>query len=672
MANLSKLVLPVKNQSTGVVTNQEFNLPSGGGGSSDEIADIVNILTAKNLFQNKATSMTESGVTFTVNKDGTITANGTYTVQSPFLLSDGWYDTDVEWIKALEGEQVIISGGVQNVTFTIKFMDSAGNEILDLNTGYGGGTRTGIIPSGVAQYSAFLYPNSLATLSNAIFKPMIRPASIQDDTYEPYAKTNKEITPYIQAISNPNLLDNPWFTVNQRGQSTYNSIGYTVDRWYNNNALAKLIVASDGIIYDGSENSVWSQLSHFFETNEFEHLLGKTITLSLLLSDGTIISNTGAVPSSRPSSNQNIIEINVNNEWYLNLRYEGNRYRVFLTTKATKVTAKIRAVKLELGSVSTLAQDIAPKYAIELAKCKTSTADPNDTYANKGQIADSSSVEAKMDKANPTGTGSFSLNRKSDTTVGNYSFAEGYNTTASGQYSHAAGDRATASGQGSYAEGWLTTSSNNYSHAEGSHTTASGVYAHAEGGSTTASKVAAHAEGSNTIADGDCSHAEGEKTTASGKYSHAGGRGGTAYRPYSFVQGGDVYDKFNYVMPQNGTARFGFAPDFTNYSTDTYIGNGECGCSGCISGTATVEIQLQPAGMYLLLCAAFTASTGAGYGSTTRMITAVGTEAGTPANISLGQTSTAPATIAMAEYERITIKNTAAARVTEFHLIRIL
>jgi hypothetical protein len=35
MADLSKLVIPVKNTSTGVVTNQEFNLAGSGGGGSD-------------------------------------------------------------------------------------------------------------------------------------------------------------------------------------------------------------------------------------------------------------------------------------------------------------------------------------------------------------------------------------------------------------------------------------------------------------------------------------------------------------------------------------------------------------------------------------------------------------------------------------------------------------
>jgi hypothetical protein len=51
-----------------------------------------------------------------------------------------------------------------------------------------------------------------------------------------------------------------------------------------------------------------------------------------------------------------------------------------------------------------------------------------------------------MDKENPTGTGSFSLNRKADTDIGNYSFAEGYETTASGWASHTEGDNTTASG----------------------------------------------------------------------------------------------------------------------------------------------------------------------------------------------------------------------------------
>ena len=101
--------------------------------------------------------------------------------------------------------------------------------------------------------------------------------------------------------------------------------------------------------------------------------------------------------------------------------------------------------------------------------------------------------------------------RESDTddTRGNYSFAEGYEVTASGFASHAEGDG----------------------------TTASGYRAHAEGSSTTASGVASHAEGGGTTASGVDSHAEGGSTTALGDYSHASGLGTKARRRSQFVIG---------------------------------------------------------------------------------------------------------------------------------------
>lgn len=199
---------------------------------------------------------------------------------------------------------------------------------------------------------------------------------------------------------------------------------------------------------------------------------------------------------------------------------------------------------------------------------------------------------SKMDKSNPTGTGSFSLNRKSDTTVGDYSFAEGCGTTASGESSHAEGCNTTSSGYASHAEGEGTTASGgwshsegystgkfssvvtktdptngdiiaawknkkfslakgdnshvegknslalgDYSHAEGGSTTASGSYSHAEGSGTTASDMFSHAEGRGTTASGESSHAEGVHATASGYYSHAEGVNTKASSNSQHVQG---------------------------------------------------------------------------------------------------------------------------------------
>ncbi len=62
-------------------------------------------------------------------------------------------------------------------------------------------------------------------------------------------------------------------------------------------------------------------------------------------------------------------------------------------------------------------------------------------------------VNNKMDKENPTGTGSFSLNRKQGTTIGMHSVALGSDVEASGGYSHATGAVTKASGYCSHAEG---------------------------------------------------------------------------------------------------------------------------------------------------------------------------------------------------------------------------
>lgn len=140
----------------------------------------------------------------------------------------------------------------------------------------------------------------------------------------------------------------------------------------------------------------------------------------------------------------------------------------------------------------------------ELAK----KADKTDTYT-KTQV--DSALNNKMNKANPTGTGSFSLNRKANTTIGNYSFAEGYNCEASGQGSHAEGLMTKSTGhQASHAEGVTTTASGTMSHAEGVGSTASGEVSHAEGYDAIASGMYSHAEGYNTEAGGECQHVFGK------------------------------------------------------------------------------------------------------------------------------------------------------------------
>ena len=183
-------------------------------------------------------------------------------------------------------------------------------------------------------------------------------------------------------------------------------------------------------------------------------------------------------------------------------------------------------------------------------------------------VAGGTADPTKMDKVNPTGSGSFSLNRKSGTTVGNYSFAEGYDCTASGINSHA--------------EGYQTVATRAEAHAEGNNTTASGDCSHAEGQSTTASGARSHAEGDNTTASGDYSHAEGQETEAASAYQHVSGK-------FNIVDNADTYAE----IIGNGTAVFSRSNartlDWSGNETiagDLYFNGGGTGLSSQLSAKA--------------------------------------------------------------------------------------
>lgn len=121
----------------------------------------------------------------------------------------------------------------------------------------------------------------------------------------------------------------------------------------------------------------------------------------------------------------------------------------------------------------------------ELAKLRhlvTSTR----SIAEKAQSA----VNAKADADNPVFTGAFSQNRRSRSTVGDSSHAEGFNTEASGDSSHAEGFSTTASSRYSHAEGYNTLASGDGSHVQGAYNVedTSNVYAHIVGNGKRSSK----------------------------------------------------------------------------------------------------------------------------------------------------------------------------------------
>ena len=85
--------------------------------------------------------------------------------------------------------------------------------------------------------------------------------------------------------SNLNLLDNPDFKINQRGNDTYTAVGYTVDRWYNRRTNHTTVtVEDDGVrLTDSHVSGTLAALNQRIEKPE--DLLGKTVTISCLITE---------------------------------------------------------------------------------------------------------------------------------------------------------------------------------------------------------------------------------------------------------------------------------------------------------------------------------------------------------------------------------------------------
>lgn len=171
-----------------------------------------------------------------------------------------------------------------------------------------------------------------------------------------------------ERVTNRNLLDNPWFTVNQRGATTINgnaTTQYGADRWIA--YYGQVVFSENGVTFKGNTTAIIDQI--------LNSTLDGTYTLSVLI-DGQIHSLTFEI------SNQETVGYWPIGESHLQVQiFNALSVRLYNGDNAEDIT--VRAFKLEKGSKSTLSMDTVPNYADELLKCQGSVADATDTYANR-------------------------------------------------------------------------------------------------------------------------------------------------------------------------------------------------------------------------------------------------------------------------------------------------
>lgn len=151
-------------------------------------------------------------------------------------------------------------------------------------------------------------------------------------------------------FSNPNLLINPDFKINQRGATSYEKQGYSVDRWKIWNVTVTPS-ANGGITV---KNDKYSDTGTFIQI--LENATEGDSTLSCY-----VTSVSGTVTMVADDNSQVILKQGLN---VVHTSKSTKNFKIFLN-QGTSITLKW--VKLEQGKVAT--EFIAPNIAEELTKC---------------------------------------------------------------------------------------------------------------------------------------------------------------------------------------------------------------------------------------------------------------------------------------------------------------
>ena len=132
------------------------------------------------------TTQTVNGITFTINEDGTIKANGTASDRATLFLGNN---------TTLPSGTYTISSGLNGAS-GVRFGLYTRGIYFNTNT-----NRTVTFSEETIIKNSYFQIDSGVTVNNLVLKPMIRLASITDDTYEPYTGGQPSPSPdYPQEI----------------------------------------------------------------------------------------------------------------------------------------------------------------------------------------------------------------------------------------------------------------------------------------------------------------------------------------------------------------------------------------------------------------------------------------------------------------------------------------
>lgn len=157
-----------------------------------QISYSINTGSKNKLKTLRASGSSATGLVYTLNSNGTYSLSGTTTSQANISALCTLADLPAEFI----GKDVILSGAVDTAIRLSIYNGNTQTQYTDTGSGIGFEVSAEMISN---PYTVRLLVNSGTDCTGKVLKPMIRLASISDDTFYPYAPTNREIYEILNA-----------------------------------------------------------------------------------------------------------------------------------------------------------------------------------------------------------------------------------------------------------------------------------------------------------------------------------------------------------------------------------------------------------------------------------------------------------------------------------------
>lgn len=179
-----------------------------------EIADMNNILGAKNLCPNTASTITQYGTIYTIGTDGSILVTGSPTTNNGIVIGTA---TLVAGTYKITTQQGADESATKTPLAIKKASDSS--DIARSNQNDGVFTISSAVEVNFIQEA---YTGDTAL--NIRTYPMCRPASIKDESYVPYSMTNNQLTAEVMSLISkfPKLK---YVEIDQLSGTSFNATG---------------------------------------------------------------------------------------------------------------------------------------------------------------------------------------------------------------------------------------------------------------------------------------------------------------------------------------------------------------------------------------------------------------------------------------------------------------